>query len=352
MRSLDPPCPLGDIAAYLGIELDPDHKQRLLRRLATLGGATRNDLSFFADARYLKDLPSTRAGAVLISEAHADKLPPETVAMIVADPYLAFARVSSFFAERIRGSGAAAGISPGAFVSKSAILGERVTIGHGAVIGQAVLLGSDVSIGPGVVVGDNTRIGRQTRVFPNVTIGTDCRIGANCVVQAGSVIGADGFGYARDGKAWQKIEQLGSVVIGDRVEIGANCCIDRGAIEDTIIEADCILDNLIQVAHNVRIGAGSALAACVGIAGSASLGKRCLIGGGVGILGHLHLCDDVVLSPMSLVTRSLNKPGFYSGTFPLMTNEQWEKSAAVLRRLPDLRTRLRQLEKLTQQLNQ
>lgn len=349
MRSLDPPGALGDLAAFLGIAMAPEHKPVPLRRLASLGSAVAGDISFLADPRYVSDLASTRASAVLLASEHADKCPDGVIALVVPDPYLAFARASSFFAERLANGNRDGGISDGASISKSAILGDRVTIGHGATIGRAVLLASDVVVGPGVVIGDNTRIGAGSVIRANVTMGNDCRIGANCVIQSGTVIGSDGFGYARDGKAWQKIEQLGSVVIGDRVEIGANCCVDRGAIEDTIIEADCVLDNLIQVAHNVRIGAGSALAACVGIAGSATLGKRCLVGGGAGILGHLSLCDDVVLSPMSLVTRSLRQPGFYSGTFPLMDNAQWEKAAATLRRLPDLRQRLRRIEQLAEQ---
>lgn len=348
MRRLDPPCRLRELAAHIGARVSDEHGEILLQRLATLNGATPTDLSFLADPRYVTDLEKTKAAVVLVKEQYAPKVPEGTLALVVPDPYLAFANASGFFAQRMN-QAAQPAISAGADISKSAILGQRVSVGHGAVIGAGVLLSPGASIGAGAVVADNTRIGANTVLGPNVVVGSDCRIGADCVVQANTVLGSNGFGYARDGKRWQRIEQLGSVVIGNRVEIGANCCVDRGAIEDTIIEDDCVLDNLIQVAHNVRIGAGSALAANVGIAGSATLGKRVLVGGGAGILGHLEVADDVVLSPMSLVTRSLHKAGFYSGSFPLMDNNQWEKAAATLRRLPNLRDRLRALEKLSRQ---
>jgi UDP-3-O-[3-hydroxymyristoyl] glucosamine N-acyltransferase len=349
MRRLDPPCRLRDLAAHIGVSISAEHGEITLQRLATLSGATAGDLSFLADARYLPDLEKTKAVVVLVKAEHVPQVPNTSVALVVPDPYLAFANASGFFAQRMNLSSSLAEISPGADISKSAVLGQRVSVGHGAVIGAGVLLSPGARIGAGAVVSDNTRIGANTVLGPNVFVGSDCRIGADCVVQANTVLGSNGFGYARDGKRWQRIEQLGSVVIGNRVEIGANCCVDRGAIDDTIIEDDCVLDNLIQVAHNVRIGAGSALAANVGIAGSATLGKRVLVGGGAGILGHLEVADDVVLSPMSLVTRSLRKAGFYSGSFPLMDNAQWEKAAATLRRLPDLRDRLRTLEKLSRQ---
>jgi UDP-3-O-[3-hydroxymyristoyl] glucosamine N-acyltransferase len=174
----------------------------------------------------------------------------------------------------------------------------------------------------------------------------DCSIGARGIVHSGTVIGSDGFGFAREDGRWSKIPQLGAVVIGDDVEIGANCTIDRGALDDTVIGDGCKLDNLIQIAHNVRIGEHTALAGCVGVAGSAVIGARCMIGGSAGILGHLEICDDVVISAMSLVTRSIDRPGFYSGVFPLMPNADWERSAATLRQLPALRARLRALERL------
>jgi UDP-3-O-[3-hydroxymyristoyl] glucosamine N-acyltransferase len=180
-----------------------------------------------------------------------------------------------------------------------------------------------------------------------VTLGARCRIGARGIVHAGVVIGADGFGFAPDGERWEKIEQLGAVVIGDDVEIGANCCIDRGALDDTVIEDGVKLDNLIQVGHNVRIGAHSALAGCVGIAGSARIGRHCSIGGGAIILGHLSLADEVQVSAATVITRSIAKPGLYSGVFPFDDNAAWEKNAATLRQLHALRERLRALEKKT-----
>ncbi|MGE5115323.1 MAG: UDP-3-O-(3-hydroxymyristoyl)glucosamine N-acyltransferase, partial [Betaproteobacteria bacterium] len=200
-------------------------------------------------------------------------------------------------------------------------------------------------IGAHGFVGEGAVVGAGTRLAPQVTLGARCRIGARGIVHAGVVIGADGFGFAPDGERWEKIEQLGAVVIGDDVEIGANCCIDRGALDDTVIEDGVKLDNLIQVGHNVRIGAHSALAGCVGIAGSATIGRHCAIGGGAIVLGHLTLADHVQVSAATVITRSITKPGLYSGVFPFDDNAAWEKNAATLRQLHALRERLRALEK-------
>jgi UDP-3-O-[3-hydroxymyristoyl] glucosamine N-acyltransferase len=197
------------------------------------------------------------------------------------------------------------------------------------------------------VIGAHASVGDGTRLAPRVTLGERCRIGARGIVHAGVVIGADGFGFAPDGGRWEKIEQLGAVVIGDDVEIGANCCIDRGALDDTVIEDGVKLDNLVQVGHNVRIGAHSALAGCVGIAGSATIGRHCSIGGGAIILGHLRLADEVQVSAATVITRSIASPGLYSGVFPFDDNAAWEKNAATLRQLHALRDRLRTLEKKT-----
>ncbi|NBT77233.1 MAG: UDP-3-O-(3-hydroxymyristoyl)glucosamine N-acyltransferase [Betaproteobacteria bacterium] len=189
----------------------------------------------------------------------------------------------------------------------------------------------------GLLCGEDVVIGEESRLYPRVTIYPECMIGSRVIIHAGVVIGSDGFGFARDGSVWIKIPQTGRVRIGDDCEIGANTTIDRGAIEDTVIGAGCKLDNQIQVAHNVRIGEGCAIAACVGIAGSAVIGNHCQIGGGAGILGHLEIADHTIISAMSLVTRSITKPGFYTGVFPLMPNRDWEHAAAGLRRQVRLR---------------
>ncbi|MEZ5650640.1 MAG: UDP-3-O-(3-hydroxymyristoyl)glucosamine N-acyltransferase [Burkholderiaceae bacterium] len=347
MRALDRPFSLRELADAVGAPLAAQWHARRVWRLAPLDSAGEGDLSFLNDVRYLPRLAQTGAGAVMLRAEHLPRLPDGCAPLVLEDPYLGFATVASLMDERLRGGSPQARIDPSARIDDSAMLGNDVQVAANAVVGAGARIADGVSIGANVVIGERVEIGRGSTLAPLTSIYFDCRIGADCLIHSGTVIGSDGFGFARDGQRWRKIPQLGIVVVGDRVEIGANCTLDRGALEDTLIGDDCILDNLIQVAHNVRIGAGSALAGCVGVAGSARIGERCLIGGGAGILGHLELADDVVVSPMSLVTRSIRQPGFYSGSFPLMDNPQWERAAATLRHLPDLRSRLRALEKLT-----
>jgi UDP-3-O-[3-hydroxymyristoyl] glucosamine N-acyltransferase len=220
-------------------------------------------------------------------------------------------------------------------------VGPLAVIEAGAAVGDGAAVGAHCFIGAGAVVGAGTRLA------PHVVLGGGCRIGARGVVHGGVVIGADGFGFAPAGGRWEKIEQLGNVRIGDDVEIGANTCIDRGALEDTVIEDGVKLDNLIQIGHNVHVGAHTAMAGCVGVAGSAVIGAHCQIGGGAIVLGHLQLADHVVISAASVVTRSISRPGQYSGVFPIDDNAAWEKNAATLRQLHALRERLRALEKKT-----
>jgi UDP-3-O-[3-hydroxymyristoyl] glucosamine N-acyltransferase len=200
-------------------------------------------------------------------------------------------------------------------------------------------------VGPHAVIEDEAVLGAHSRLGPRVVIGRRCTVGARCILHAGVVIGADGFGFAPHQGQWEKIEQLGAVRIGDDVEIGANTCVDRGALEDTVIEQGVKLDNLIQIGHNVRIGAHTAMAGCVGVAGSARIGAHCTVGGGAIILGHLELADHVHVSAATVVTRSIVKPGQYSGVYPFDENAAWEKNAATLRQLHGLRERLRALEK-------
>jgi UDP-3-O-[3-hydroxymyristoyl] glucosamine N-acyltransferase len=234
---------------------------------------------------------------------------------------------------------ASAVIEAGAVVHPTAEVGPGCHVAEGAVIGERVVLGSGCAIGAG------SRIGDDSRLYPRVTVYHDCEIGRRAIVHSGAVIGADGFGMAPEQGRWRKIPQLGRVVIGDDVEVGANTTIDRGALDDTLIEEGVKLDNQIQIGHNVRVGAHSALAGCVGVAGSARIGRRCTIGGGAVILGHLELADDVHVSAASVVTRSLRQPGHYAGVYPLQSNDAWARNAARLRNLDDLAERLRALEK-------
>jgi UDP-3-O-[3-hydroxymyristoyl] glucosamine N-acyltransferase len=334
---------LADIAQLAGGMLSRGDRLAEINRLATLESADSASLSFLASRGYRSAAQATRAGAVMTSAALAELVASSAALIIVADPYRAYGVLAREFAARVSARREWA-IHPSASIASSAILAPDIRIGPGVVIGERTRLDAQVEIGAGCVIGSDVVIGAGSRLQPRVTIEADCSIGERCLVHSGTVIGSDGFGFARHEQRWEKIPQLGAVRIGSDVEIGAKCSIDRGALDDTVIENGCKLDNLIQVAHNVHIGEHTAIAACVGIAGSARIGRRCMIGGAAGILGHLEICDDVVVSAMSLVSRSIDKPGFYSGIFPLMENSEWERAAVLVRQLPDLRARLRLIE--------
>ena len=230
-------------------------------------------------------------------------------------------------------------VEPGAFIDATASIGALSYIGRGARIGAGVVIEAHGHLAEGAELGEGSWL------KPRVTLGLGCRIGARGIVHSGAVIGADGFGFAPHEGRWEKIEQLGAVVVGDDVEIGANTCIDRGALGETVIDHGVKLDNLIQIAHNVRIGAHTAVAGCTGIAGSTRIGRRCTIAGAAMIIGHLEIVDDVHITVGTVVSRSILKPGRYSGSFPFDDNAAWEKNAATLRQLHSLRERVRALEK-------
>jgi UDP-3-O-[3-hydroxymyristoyl] glucosamine N-acyltransferase len=229
-------------------------------------------------------------------------------------------------------------------VDPSATLGAGVSVGPLAVIEAGATVGNGAVVGAHCVIGTGASVGTGTRLAPHVVIGHGCRVGARGIVHSGVVIGADGFGFAPVEGRWEKIEQLGNVRIGDDVEIGANTCIDRGALDDTVVEDGVKLDNLIQIGHNCRIGAHTAMAGCVGVAGSTKIGAGCQIGGAAMVLGHLTIGDGVIVSSCTVVSRSILKPGHYSGFFPIDDNAAWEKNAATLRHLHALRDRVRALE--------
>ena len=343
MKSLPRRIALHEVCALVGGRLERGNLDSGVARLAALDAADGSAISFLSSASYRGQASSSAAAAVVTSPALADSVAAGAALIVVEDPYRAYGALAREFARRLSPA-RVPGIAPSACVDPSALIGEGVSIAAGAVIGAGAVIDAGVSIGPGTVVEDGARIGADTRLAARVTVGHDCVIGSRGLIHSGTVIGSDGFGFARHEGRWEKIPQLGCVRIGDDVEIGANCAIDRGALEDTVIGNGCKLDNLIQVAHNVRIGEHTAIAACVGIAGSARIGSRCMIGGAAGILGHLEICDEVTISAMSLVTRSITRPGFYSGIFPLMDNADWERAAVLLRHLPDFRARLRRLE--------
>ena len=330
---------LGDLSRTLGgaVAGNPDVK---VHKVGTLENASAGAITFVSNERFLHQLPHTKASAVILTPAHQEAT---AISRIVCDnPYAYFARVSALLNPV---KFIAHGKHPSAVVPDSAALGARVSIGPHAVLGENVRLADDVVIGSNVYVGDNCVLGEGTRLLPNVTIYHDCRLGARCLVHAGVVIGADGFGIAADNGVWVKVPQVGCVVIGDDVEIGANTTIDRGAIDDTLIEDGVKLDNLIQIAHNVHVGAHTAIAACTGIAGSVRIGKRCRIAGAVGIAGHLAIADDVEISAKTLITKSITQAGTYSGGYPFEANRTWRRNAAQIRHLDELVKTVKQLGK-------
>ncbi|ATJ84195.1 UDP-3-O-(3-hydroxymyristoyl)glucosamine N-acyltransferase [Halomonas beimenensis] len=335
-----PSLTLAEIAARLGAGLQGDG-ERLVRGLATLRDAGPDQVAFLANRAYLKDLPGTRAAAVLLHPDHAETCP--TACLTLDNPYLGYAELSRLF-DPLAGR-EDAGIHPAAVVADDARLGEGVAIGPQAVIESGVELGDGVVVGPGCVVGADTRIGEGSRLHANVTVYHGVVVGARVILHSGCVIGADGFGFAHDGAGWHKIAQLGGVVLGDDVEVGSCSSIDRGALGDTVIGEDVKIDSQVQIAHNVQIGAHSALAGCVGIAGSTRVGRHCMLGGGVGLSGHLTICDGVQITGMSLVTNSIHEPGVYSSGTGAMENAQWRRNAVRFKQLDDIARRLHRLEK-------
>lgn len=329
---------LAEIVARFGGELKGDGN-RAVSGLATLESATPDQLSFLANPKYRGQLAVTRAGAVIVAPESAEACP--TSAIVVPQPYLYFARVSQWLAGVPR---PVAGIHPSAVVESpvpaSASVGPQAWIGPDVVIGEGVVIGAQCRIERGAA------LGAETLLYPGVTIYHGCRIGSRGIIHSGVVIGADGFGFARETSGeWVKIAQTGRVVIGDDVEIGANTTIDRGALEDTVIEDGVKLDNQIQVGHNVRIGAHSALAGCVGIAGSAKIGPKCTVGGAAVILGHLTLAEGVNVSAGTLVGKSITTPGNYTGTVPFLQHDEWLKNFSRLRHLDAMADKIRALEK-------
>ena len=317
---------LQEIVAQLGGEAVGESAAPLTG-VATLESAGPGHVAFLANMKYRAQLAKTRAGAVIVGpdEREATQLPR----IVTDNPYAYYARTVALFnpPPAVKaGKHPTAQIDPEAIVSATAEIGAFAVIGHGARIGERT------SIGAGCVVGSNVRIGDDTRLYPRVTLYHDCTVGDRCILHAGVVIGADGFGMAPDAGRWVKIPQVGAVRIGDDVEVGANTTIDRGALDDTVVEDGVKLDNQIQIGHNCVIGEHTVIAGCVGIAGSVRIGKRCRIGGKAGITGHLEICDNTTISAMTLVTKSIRKPGTYTSVAPMMPHEEWLKWAARIRR--------------------
>jgi UDP-3-O-[3-hydroxymyristoyl] glucosamine N-acyltransferase len=334
---------LGEIVAALGGELRGDPAQPIAR-IAPLETAGGDAITFVAQAKLRPLLEASRAGAIVVAPSLAATAPAGRPLVVADDPYLYFARLTQWWARRLRPAPAAgvhpsASIAPDAVVAASAVVGPMVVIEAGAVIGERVRLGAHC------VVGAGSSVGADSLLHPRVTIGAGCSVGERCVFQSGAVIGADGFGIAPTEGRWERIEQLGGVRIGNDVDIGANTCVDRGALEDTVLEDGVKLDNQIQIGHNCHIGAHTVMAACVGIAGSTKVGRNVMIGGAAMIQGHIEIADGVTVSASTMVMHSLRKKGVYTAIFPVDEHASWEKNAVTLRNLYALRERVRTLEK-------
>lgn len=310
--------------------------------IAALEKAQANQLSFISNAKFRELLINSSAGCLLVTEGDIEFCRADANLIIVKDPYIAYALIAQLMDTTPK---AAAGIASSAVVSSSAIVGNNVAIGHHAVIEGGVKLGDNVIIGAGCFIGKNSKIGAGTQLWANVTIYHDVEIGQDCLIQSSAVIGGDGFGYANDKGKWIKIPQRGQVIIGNRVEIGACTCIDRGALDATVIEDNVIIDNLCQIAHNVHIGTGTAVAGGVIMAGSLTVGRYCLIGGASVINGHMEICDGVTVTGMGMVMRPITEPGVYSSGIPLQTNKEWRKTAALTLNISEMNRRLKALER-------
>jgi len=343
MAGRDEGVSLGEIVALLGGRLVGDATLRV-SQVATLELAEPDQIAFFANKKYRQQLKSTRAGAVILApSAVQDCARPH---IICDNPYAYYARVVRLLNPT---TAASAGIHPAAVVLSE--LPGTVHVGAQAFVDADVQVGEGASIGAGCILGRGVRIGAGSLLYPRVTIYEGCLIGSNAILHSGAVIGADGFGMAREADgSWTKIPQIGRVVIGDDVEIGANTTIDRGALGDTVIENGVKIDNQVQIAHNVHIGAHTAMAGCVGVAGSTRIGQRCTFGGGAGVLGHLNIADDVNISAFTLVSKSITQPGTYTGAMPLEPHRAWMRNAARLRHLEDMTDRIRELEARLAQL--
>ncbi len=305
----------------------------IINNVSELATADSHCLSFIEQDKYLQDLQTTSAGVVLIKQANIEYLPKGVIALVVSSPYLAYACCSQLFDKPVT----ATIIHPTAIIDPTATIGNNVSIGAYSVIGADSVIGDNSVIASHVQIDNKVTIGANAVIKSHVSIAEECQLGNNVRIHSGAVIGSEGFGFApttnpaKDG--WQRIAQLGRVIIGDNVRIGANTTIDRGAINDTIIGDNVILDNLIQVAHNVQIGNGTAIAAKTGIAGSAIIGQNCIIGGAVGIAGHLRICDNVTITAMSFISKSIDKQGSYSSAIPAVPSAKWRRTVAKIRQL-------------------
>ncbi|QJE01764.1 UDP-3-O-(3-hydroxymyristoyl)glucosamine N-acyltransferase [Massilia forsythiae] len=343
---------LGDLVERFGGQLvgDPDLD---VQGIAPLDSAGASHISFLSNSK-LRALAAQSSAAALILAPLDDQSVAATYAgarIVTTNPYAYFARAAQYFAA-LEESVPAPGIHPSAVVHDSARVDASAHVGPNVTVEAGAAIGPGVVIDAGCFVGAHAEIGEGTRLFANVTFHARCVIGKRGILHSGAVIGTDGFGFARENGAYIKIPQTGRVLMGDDVDIGANTTVDRGALADTVIEDGVKLDNQIQIGHNCHIGAHTAMAGCVGVAGSAKIGKHCTFGGAAMVLGHLEIADNVHISSGSMVSRSVLEPGQYTGFYPLAKNAEWEKSAAIVRNLSSMREKIRALEKQIKQLTE
>nr|WP_086939069.1 UDP-3-O-(3-hydroxymyristoyl)glucosamine N-acyltransferase [Thaumasiovibrio occultus] len=330
---------LTELAEHLGATLHGDGAQ-VVSSVASTDNAHEGQITFLSASKYRKQLADSKATAVLIKEADLPYC--QTAALVVPDPYLAYALCAQVFDTT---PACAVDIAPSAVIAEDAVLGQGVSVGPNAVIESGVVLGDGVQIGAGCFVGKEAKIGAGSRLWANVTIYHRVELGEQCLIQAGAVIGSDGFGYANHRGQWVKIPQLGTVIIGNRVEIGACTTIDRGALENTVIADGVIIDNQCQIAHNVTIGDNTAIAGATVMAGSLKVGKHCFIGGASVFNGHMEITDGVTVTGMGMVMRPITEPGIYSSGIPLQTNREWRKTAARVLKIEEMNKRLKVVEK-------
>ncbi|MBM4216772.1 MAG: UDP-3-O-(3-hydroxymyristoyl)glucosamine N-acyltransferase [Gammaproteobacteria bacterium] len=331
---------LGELAVRFGLTLrgDPD---RPIDHVGTLSGAGPRGLAFFSNPKLIDQLAAAQAGAIVLHPKMQEATPLDC--LLASNPHASFARIATELHPPLAGP---AGAHPSAVVAADAVIHPSAHIGPLAVVGARSRIGARTYVGPGCVIGEDVTLGDNVRLVARVTVLEGVRIGARSILHSGAVVGSEGFGYASEGERWIHVPQVGTVRIGEDVEVGANSTIDRGALEDTVIGDGVKIDNLVQIGHNCTIGAHTALAGCIGLAGSSHIGARCRLGGGVGVAGHLTICDDVTLMAMSFVTTDIREPGMYAGgSIPIESAADWRRIVGRLKRIDGLNRRVSDLER-------
>lgn len=329
---------LAELATYLGAEIKGEPKH-LITGMASLEKANSNQISFLSNPKFESYLPECQAGAVLLKPNQANEFKGNS--LLLANPYLGFAKLSHLFDDERPTAGE---VHPSAIIGNNVEIHPSVHLGPGVVIESGCQLAAGVVVGAYSVIGKDCILGENTLLYPRVTLYRRVQVGKDCIVHSGAVLGCDGYGFAPTGSGWEKIAQLGNLIIADKVEIGANTTLDRGALGDTVIGYDVKIDNLVHLAHNVKVGEHTAITAQVGIAGSTNIGANCMFGGNSGIAGHIEICDGVQVTGMGMITGSINKPGVYSSGTGLLPSANWRKSAVRFRQLEELNQKVKNLE--------